>query len=186
MNYPFILKFSALSNLSDARYAAGFWADFIGFCFDPGSPDYIEPAKAKEIAAWVSGPMLTGEFTMQPPEWIRDFVTLLPLDAIQIPSNYPHPEIFETENVKFIIAVNDLQHAEHLQKADIFITKDPEIYHHLKLHNDKPVILETNDMKTDASLLDGIAFTGGTEAKPGMRNQQEWTDFLEKWEGKGV
>lgn len=182
MNYPFILKFSSVSNLSDARFAAGSWADFIGFCFDPGKPDYLEPGKAIEIASWVNGPLLTGEFEYQPPEWIGDFVKALSLHAIQIPSDYPHPEIFGYENLKFILEVRDLSHQENMDKADLFITADTNIYHTLKLTADKPVLLQTDDMDTDVTLLDGIAFRGGSEDKPGTRNHAEWTAFLEKWE----
>jgi phosphoribosylanthranilate isomerase len=88
MNYPFILKFTSITNLSDARYAAGAWADFAGFCFDPSLPEYLEPQKAKEIAGWINGPLLTGEFGFQPVEWIQDFAKALSLHAVQVPANY--------------------------------------------------------------------------------------------------
>jgi phosphoribosylanthranilate isomerase len=55
MNYPFILKFSSISNLTDARYAAGAWSDFIGFCFDPSSDHYIEPKSAKKLLLGLMG-----------------------------------------------------------------------------------------------------------------------------------
>lgn len=181
LNHPFILKFSSITNLSDARYAAGSWADFIGFCFDPSKPSYIEPQKAKEIASWITGPMVCGEFGNQPPEWINDFVKSMPLIAIQIPGNYPFAEIFALENIKFIVEIKDISEVMHTQNADVFITKDTAIYKHLKLHNTKPVILEVENLEVDASVLDGIAFIGGNEEKPGTRNHVEWTEFLEKW-----
>lgn len=181
MDYPFILKFSALNNLSDARYAAGMWADFAGFCFDPSDASYIEPEKAKEISSWINGPMLCGEFGIQPVEWILDFVRLLKLDAIQIPAAYPFPEIYDNTNLKFIVMADNDSNDELPSKADIFICRDPEKYKRLKLTSDKPVILETEDLNIDAGLYDGIAFKGGTEDKPGTRNHLEWTAFLEKW-----
>lgn len=181
MDYPFILKFSALNNLSDARYAAGMWADFTGFCFDPSDASYIEPGKAKEISSWINGPLLCGEFGTQPVEWILDFVKSLKLDAIQIPAGYPFPEIYDNANVKFIVLADNASIDELPSKADIFICRDNEIYKRLKIISDKPVILETEDLDLDASLYDGIAFKGGIEDKPGTRNQLEWTAFLEKW-----
>ena len=181
LNYSFVLKFSAIRNLSDARYAAGSWADFIGFNFNPEHPAFIEPIKAKEISGWISGPMVVGEFGHQPIEWIKDFIQAIPLQAIQIPSDYPYPEIFDTPNIKFIIEVKDLAKGTHIERADMLICSDPEIYHALKISSDHPVIFENIHTDTDASLLDGVAFVGGSEDKPGTRNQAEWTDFLEKW-----
>ena len=181
MNYSFVLKFSAIRNLSDARYAAGFWADFIGFNFNPEHPAYIDPAKAKEISGWINGPIVVGEFGHQPIEWISDFIKAIPLQAIQIPSDYPYPEIFNIPNIKFIIEVNDIEKKDHIEKADMLLCSDPAVYHALKISTDHPVIYENIQVDTDASALDGVAFVGGNEDKPGTRNQSEWTDFLEKW-----
>ena len=63
----------------------------------------------------------------------------------------------------------------------MLICSDPVIYHALKISTDHPVIYENIQVDTDASVLDGVAFVGGTEDKPGTRNQSEWTDFLDKW-----
>ncbi len=58
----FILKASGITNLSDARYFASYGIKMIGFCFDPQSPDFMNPFKVKEISGWIEGPKLVGEF----------------------------------------------------------------------------------------------------------------------------
>lgn len=183
MNYPFILKFSSIQNLSDARYAAGMWADFIGFNFDPGSESYIEPNKAKEIIGWVSGPAFVGEFGQQPPEWIEDFIKLFQLKTIQIPSNYQH-EIQKQDGHRWIVSKIGDELPQLMQQADLILTYSQNDYDRLKNTYDVPVILQTDDWSINASNLDGLAIEGKKEDKPGTSNQADWTDFLEPYQGE--
>lgn len=181
MQYPFILKFSSINNLSDARYAAGMWADIAGFCFDPAGPAYTEPGKAAEIKGWINGPLLCGEFGHQPPEWISEFVEKLGLQCVQIPSDYQWKTDFGSD-VKLLLQVLVPGETKLFDKADMFICSEMEIYRSL-LSYGKPVLLETGNLNTDASELEGIALKGEREDKPGTRNQTAWTEFLEKWAG---
>lgn len=181
MNYPFLLKFSNISNLSDARYAAGMWADFIGFCFDPSSPSYLEPPKAQSIISWVSGPAIVGEFGDQPIEWITDFSRQLSIQVVQIPATYKDLSIFET-GLKTIVMVNDTTHYPTIDKADVLITESMEVYQYLSERTEKPVIFQTRTLSEDASDLRGLAITGQAEDQPGTRNQGDWTEYLEKFE----
>jgi phosphoribosylanthranilate isomerase len=182
LNYPFLLKFSSVNNLSDARYAAGAWADFLGLNFNPQNEKYIEPAKAKEILSWINGPLICGEFTNQPLEWIQDFIQAMDLKVIQIPSTYPNHAIFNKEGMKYILEVEDCSYDANFKFADVFLTSDLDVYKELKSKTDKPVLFELSDLKINANEFDGIALIGQEEPQPGMRNHGEWTDFLEKWE----
>ncbi len=181
MNYPFLLKFSNISNLSDARYAAGMWADFIGFCFDPSSPSYLEPSKAKSIISWVSGPTLVAEFGDQPIEWILDFSTQLSIQVVQIPASYKDLTIFE-KGLKTIVMVDDKTSYPTIDKADILITGNMEVYQYLIDLTEKPVIFQTQSLQEDASDFRGLSISGQVEDHPGTRNQGEWTEYLEKFE----
>lgn len=181
MNYPFLLKFSSITNLSDARYAAGMWADFIGFNFDPSAVNYIEPNKAKTIIGWINGPTIVGEFGLQPKEWIEDFASQLHFNVIQIPSNYPDLSIFE-KDFKVIVKIVSLEDKECIEKADLLITSESSIYDSLKALYNQSCILELTSFKEDANLLDGISIVGETELIPGTRNQSEWTEYLEQYD----
>lgn len=50
------IKICGLTQLHDARTCAGLGADYLGFIQYPESPRYVEPAVAKEILSWVTGP----------------------------------------------------------------------------------------------------------------------------------
>lgn len=56
------MKLSQVTNLSDARYAAGMGVQMIGFNINPDSQYYIDAVKFAEISGWVSGIDLVGEF----------------------------------------------------------------------------------------------------------------------------
>ncbi|GGF08433.1 hypothetical protein [Hymenobacter cavernae] len=51
-----------INNLSDARYCAGMGADGLIFTLDPSLPGAIDVATVKELAGWVAGVELIGEF----------------------------------------------------------------------------------------------------------------------------
>lgn len=55
-------KICGITRLDDARFCAAAGADFLGFIQHAGSPRYVEPATAREIIAWVSGPVPVGVF----------------------------------------------------------------------------------------------------------------------------
>lgn len=179
MNYTFILKFSSIQNLSDARYAAGMWADYTGFCFNPDSQDYIEQGKAREIMSWLSGPCLTGEFGHQPPEWIHDFIQNFKLGAIEIPADYPYPtESFS--NVRLFVRVSDSMQNKLFAKADWLIADTQAVAESLKTMN-WPVMVYANTLESLEG-LEAVCFKCGREEKPGTSNQTAWTGLLEKYQ----
>lgn len=180
MNYPFLIKFSQISNLSDARYAAGMWADFIGFSFDPGSTGFLDPNKATEIKSWVNGPAIVAEFGHQPPEWIVDICTKLNIGIIEIPQAYTYPEILD-KGYKIIVRMETAQMNALCESADLFITSKADIQKQLAAHTDKAILLEIDNYEDDFSDLTGIALIGHQELKPGTSNQSEWTELLERY-----
>ncbi|NVO86705.1 beta/alpha barrel domain-containing protein [Hymenobacter terrestris] len=51
-----------INNLSDARYCAGMGADGLIFTLDPSLPGAVDVATLKELAGWVAGVEIIGEF----------------------------------------------------------------------------------------------------------------------------
>lgn len=78
------LKFGEITNLSDARFAAGSQANFLGFNLNPESENYIEQDDLKEILGWLEGVGLVGEFGRQDYEEIRDAIQQYKLDYVQL------------------------------------------------------------------------------------------------------
>lgn len=84
MSFLTKLKLGNVTNLSDARYAAAVGIEYIGFCFDPGSENYIVPIKAKEIIDWITGSNIVAEFGDQHFDEIKDISELLGVDIIEL------------------------------------------------------------------------------------------------------
>ncbi|MBT2559009.1 hypothetical protein J7E24_14555 [Hymenobacter sp. ISL-91] len=51
-----------INNLSDARYCAGMGADGLIFTLDPALPGAVDVVTVKELAGWVAGVEIIGEF----------------------------------------------------------------------------------------------------------------------------
>jgi phosphoribosylanthranilate isomerase len=180
MNYPFILQFSSITHLTDARYASGMWADFVGFCFNPSSENYIEPNKAKEIIAWINGPLIVGEFNHQPKEWIDDFIKELKLKAIQLPSTYDDLSVLEL-NVKIILDIeNSKLKMPLLSNADLILVHNEMDYQWIKPQTKCPIIIKAFE-GMDCKAYDGIAFTGEKELEIGFRDHAWWNSLLEPY-----
>ncbi len=78
------LKFGEVTNLSDARFAAGSQAKFVGFSLDPENENYIESEDLKEITGWIEGIGLVGEFGKQDFEEISQAIQDFNLDYVQL------------------------------------------------------------------------------------------------------
>ncbi len=78
------LKAGSITNLTDARYFAAFGVDWIGFCFDPLSSEYLQPAQAAEIKSWLHGPRYIGEFRNQDADNIQAIADFVGLDALEL------------------------------------------------------------------------------------------------------
>lgn len=63
-----------INNLSDARYCAGMGADGLIFTLDPSLPGAVTPELVKELAGWVSGVELIGEFGAMPAADINQLI----------------------------------------------------------------------------------------------------------------
>ena len=63
-----------INNLSDARYCAGMGAQGLIFTLDPTLPGAVDAALVRELAGWVAGVELIGEFGSLPAEDINRLV----------------------------------------------------------------------------------------------------------------
>ena len=78
------VKASQTTNLTDARYFAAWEVEWLGFNFDKGTENYIQPQVMKAIKEWVEGPKFVGEFSFASAEDIRIAKELLELDMVQV------------------------------------------------------------------------------------------------------
>lgn len=78
------IKFCGITNLADARFAAGAGADFLGFIQHPDSPRYVDPKGAREIIEWVYGARPVGVFVNASAETINEAAEYARFDFVQL------------------------------------------------------------------------------------------------------
>jgi phosphoribosylanthranilate isomerase len=79
------VKICGICRAEDASRAVALGASAIGFVFWPSSPRYIEPARAREIAAQLPAHVTAvGVFVDQPPADVAEVAALVPLGAVQL------------------------------------------------------------------------------------------------------
>ena len=78
------LKICGITNLEDARYAAGAMVDYLGFIFYPGSSRYVRPREAAEIIGWIEGIEKVGVFVNQSSDEINRVIERTGIDLVQL------------------------------------------------------------------------------------------------------
>ncbi len=80
-----LIKVCGITRVEDAAAAVAAGAGAIGFIFWPKSPRFVDPFRAKKIAASLP-PFVTpvGVFVNQPAEYVRGVTRLVRLGAVQL------------------------------------------------------------------------------------------------------
>jgi phosphoribosylanthranilate isomerase len=197
MSFLCKVKISNVTNLSDARYAAAVGIDYIGFCFDPASENYVAPIKAKEMIDWLSGSHIVGEFGNQSPEEIKDISELLNIDVIEVNNRILPDELLHIGKAiikKIDLAeYNDEQLKNELQAYSsvcdafhLFHSKSNQEPHTLaNLASTFQIIYGFKITPTSVKSVIvtykpfAINVSGGTEEKVGIKDFDELSDLLE-------
>jgi len=77
---PLLIR--GINNLSDARYCAGMGADKLTFVLDPALPGCLNAKTVKELAGWIAGVELIGEFDQLNAAEINALSAECALDAV--------------------------------------------------------------------------------------------------------
>jgi phosphoribosylanthranilate isomerase len=84
------VKICGVRRVEDARLACELGADAIGFVFWPGSPRFVDPERARAIAAELPPfASVVGVFVDQMPEYVSSVAALVQLAAVQLHGNEP-------------------------------------------------------------------------------------------------
>jgi phosphoribosylanthranilate isomerase len=100
-----LVKICGIRSTEDALLAAELGAWGVGFVFWPRSPRFIDPYRAREIAAalpaWVTP---VGVFVDQPPEYVAGVASLVRLGAVQL-HGQEQPEAYRAIRHRMMKAV---------------------------------------------------------------------------------
>jgi phosphoribosylanthranilate isomerase len=207
MNLKTNVKLGEVTNLSDARFAAGRGAQFVGFALSPEHRNYLSPEKVQEISGWVDGPSLVGEWISGLPEVIADTQERLQLDYVQL--NRYDPALASavsdlcliqcigieawTTTSEIIRQINGVHLCTHhfmlcCDNPDVqeqFLSKPAHAQLITELCRDYPIILNWNFTKENlAPILEkynpfGINLKGGTEDKPGLKDFDTLNELMD-------
>ena len=194
---------SDVDNLSDARYAAGMAVDLVGFKLDPKEDASLNLEKFKEIAEWISGVKIVGEFGDSDPDRTKELLEQFEVHYLLI-SDESRIHDFSMLGVPLIFKVAvDEDGFKSLESTmnfcagsvDYFLLEsnidilDSTVENLIsKLANNYPIILgygvNENNAKTITSNLNlkGIALKGSPELRPGYKEFDEMADILEALE----
>jgi phosphoribosylanthranilate isomerase len=201
------LKLGEVNNLSDARFAAGIGAEFIGFNLTPSHPKFIAPNAISEILGWLSGPCLVSEWDDVPVDVITDTNERLGFHYIQlncfnrqqaeilkdhqliqcirlIPHQSSTELISKLESIKSYVKYFMLEFASVADQEE-FLASKPNCLILKEFCKDYLVFLNFEfTTSTLPQLLEeyspfGINLKGGTELKPGFKDFDELNDLVE-------
>lgn len=189
-----LTKVSQITNLSDARYCAGMGVDFLGFCIEPDSGNYVDPKTYQEITSWISGP----EYVLE----ANDINNLVYKEKytqhayIEISAQKDWGEISKGSKVIINIHIQEVSDmitlkeilSNPLPKYFLIECHNEELYDPLdralgnyldkiiRAYNVHPYTLDSIIKQKFA----GIALKGSKEIKPGYKDFDQLADILEK------
>ncbi|MBD2768379.1 hypothetical protein IC235_10785 [Hymenobacter sp. BT664] len=179
---PLLIR--GINNLSDARYCAGMGADKLTFVLDPALPGYLDPKTVKELAGWVAGVELIGEFDQLSAPEINAIATECALDAVLLRRPRPAEELAEIAPPVYLELAAESRSADFLFPPSVagLVLELPEAAGPAtlglvgELAGRGPLWLGTGlhpsrarDLVSQFSLA-GLVFPSGDEVKPGLRD----------------
>lgn len=200
MKLKTFVKVGSITNLSDARFCAGFGVDLLGFDINPSSENYISIEQANEIMGWVAGPAFVAEFgEMSVSEILKlqeenkfPFVQVDLIETADELKTRGHQVILHVEIISNA-SLKELSKAISNEYTQIIVScKTPElipaIEETLATGSETPLIksydveLSQLDHIIQVQPFSGIELKGSQEEKPGFKEYDELADILEALE----
>ncbi len=179
---PLLIR--GINNLSDARYCAGMGADKLTFILDPALPGHLDTKAVKELAGWIAGVELIGEFDQLSSFEINAIAAECALDAVLLRTPRTTEELAEIAPPVYIeLSLESVAYARK-QPASVvgIVVEFPEeisVETLAALHSishQQPLWLgpglnpaRARDL-TQQLTLAGLVFPSGDEVKPGLRD----------------
>ena len=179
---PLLIR--GINNLSDARYCAGMGADKLTFILDPALPGHLDTKTVKELAGWIAGVELIGEFSQLSAHDINAISAECSLDAVLLRSPRTVAELAEIAPPVYIELAGDAPFFTQTLPGSIVglvvelpASASAETLAALKqLASERPLwlgpgLLPERALDLAKQLhLAGLSFPSGDEVKPGLRD----------------
>ncbi len=199
------IKICGLTNLADARFAAGAGADFLGFVQHEASPRYTPPKAVAEIAEWLYGARTVGVFVNRPPDDVNRDAEVAGFEFVQLHGNET-PDVARELDFPVIRAIRiepgwtaaDVSREARLWEDTaeylLFDTWDPALYGGTGRSFDWSILKEvriplpyflagglTPDTVGAAVAMAapfGVDVSGGVEEEPGRKDPEAINQFV--------
>ena len=191
---------SNVNNLSDARYAAGIGVDLVGFRLNPNDGEALNPEQFKEIAEWISGVKIAGEFGDSSAAEVGQYLKNYELDYLMI-ADASQLHAFAELSIPLILKIHIQNETKDQLTATLNYCSGIIDYFVLESDHDRldqgekeiiktyasqfPILLGYGVNSTNAkSIVDelnlkGISLKGQSEIRPGYKDFDEMADILE-------
>lgn len=175
-----------ITNLTDARYFAAWYVDYMSFCMGEGSASYVTPQQVKEIVAWVEGPQYLLQFKSRSTdtayvEWMMETTEVS--GAI---SGYRVPVDIVAAAEPVTILPEIAADSELPLSATALIITEPSIdWRAIMQRSGKPVYLDYDfSMEEVSSFVDmdtppGLVVRGGEEEKVGLKSYDDLDELFD-------
>ena len=184
MSHLVPLLIRGINNLSDARYCAGMGADKLTFILDPALPGHLDTKTVKELAGWIAGVELIGEFDQLNAASINAIAADCALDAVLLRSPRTAEELTEIAPPVYVeLAADTAALAQPLPSSLLGVVVElpenttAEMRAALQATASRqplwlgPGLLPERARDLASQLpLAGLSFPSGDEVKPGLRD----------------
>lgn len=194
MKLKTFVKVGNVSNLSDARYCAGFGVNMIGFNLDPTKENAIPLETAKEIMGWVAGVDFVLEFGTLPLDQIKTILNETDTGAAQVDCLETAKALAgSTAQVLLSMSIQNTNDLIQLKDAldeksiDYVVIDTPDESLHADIEtvmaNSSSKALRAYDVTPEnveaKSNFTGISLSGSQEEIPGFKDYDELADIFE-------
>lgn len=184
------VKLSNVTNLSDARYAAGMGVNIVGFPIHLEEETQFGPQQFQDIVGWLAGVKTCGEFFGGSAEQIASIYANLKLDLAEVHDPVMALELAALKipyifNLDRVGAVSDRAVMEAVKQAELVIVSEQVAALSADRQKNKELVRVLDPGQLDAldlSEVAGIAIDGGEEERPGTKDMTPLQNILERLE----
>lgn len=191
------IKVSSITNLSDARYAAGMGVEMLGFSVQEHKENFISAETYQEITSWISGADFVLEIAQcSSLQELQDILEKYPCNALEIEDEHllatliQNAEFSEDLPVKLLWKVKNKdffsQNAELWRKwVHYFVFSKTDINFCQKFAEKYPIFLEGDFSAVEVekilseTAIKGFSLKGSSEIAPGLKDFDHLAEVLE-------
>lgn len=171
------VKAGSITHLTDARFFAAYDVAYIGFCFDPLSPDYISPQAALAIKGWINGPQIVAEFANQDIDNVRNIIEFFQPDVAEMDSQLGEGNIHQIAALGIPVALKTNWESRPATQGNYLYILLTDIPQGAELQS-----YEMQDLHPETRTFHNLLqMKGSPEKETGIKTYDEVADLLDAW-----